>query len=309
MSSALFILLSLLPYIIPLQLPGGSRHELAYDNSEFADIEGVELHFRRWVGDDDSAVNVLLVHGLGGSTFTWRYTAPVLQVEGYRVTAVDLHGFGLSERQAGLEHNSEARAERLWLLLEKLYPKGQWHLVGHSMGGGTVTAMALQEPGKVKSVTLAAGALAEFEPSLFTLLLKYPPVSRWIRVLGPRLLFSESWVEQALASAYGRQPTAEEIEGYYYPLTIEDTDVVFVDLIKTAPAPLLDRVGELDMPVLCIWGEDDAWVSLEQGEKLIQLIPHAELAVIAEEGHCPMETSPDLFNTALLDFIKTAGSR
>lgn len=307
--AALFIISSVLPYLIPLQPLTGSRHELAYDNSEFAVINGIEMHFRRFAGADTGKPHLLLIHGLSGSTFSWRYTAPALEKEGFPVIAVDLPGFGLSERRAGLEHSSVERAKSLWVLLDKLEPEMKWHLVGHSMGGATVTAMTLQEPEKVHSLTLVAGALAEFESSIFTLLLRYPPVSRWVRVLGPRFFFRESWVEQALLSAYGRQPTVEEVKGYYYPLTLENTDVVFVDLINRAPVPLLDRVGELNIPVLCIWGEDDTWVPLENGQRLARLFPRAELVVIAEEGHCPMETSPDRFNAHLIDFLETYKSR
>jgi len=307
--AALFILLSFLPYLIPLEPLTGSRHEQAFNNSEFSAVNEIEMHYRRFAGADAGEPHVLLIHGLGGSTFSWRYTAPALEKEGFPVVAVDLPGFGLSERRAGLEHSSIERAKILWALLDKLEPGISWHLVGHSMGGATVTAMALQEPDKVYSLTLAAGALAEFEPSIFTSLLRYPPVSRWVRVLGPRFFFRESWVEQALLSAYGRQPTVEEVKGYYYPLTLENTDVVFVDLINRSPAPLLNRVGELNIPVLCIWGEDDAWVPIEHGQRLVRLFPRSELVVIEDEGHCPMETSPDRFNTALINFLEADKSR
>lgn len=307
--AALFVLVSILPYLIPLQPLTGSRHEQAFNNSEFSEVNGIEMHYRRFGGADAGEPHVLLVHGLGGSTFSWRYTAPALEKEGFPVIAVDLPGFGLSERRAGLEHSSVERAKSLWVLLDELEPGIKWHLVGHSMGGATVTAMALQEPDRVYSLTLAAGALAEFEPSVFTSLLRYPPVSRWVRVLMPRFLFKESWVEQALLSAYGRQPTVEEVKGYYYPLTLENTDVVFVDLINREPVPLLDRIGELNIPVLCIWGEDDSWVPLENGQRLVRQFPRADLVVIAEEGHCPMETSPDQFNAALIDFLKANKSR
>ena len=310
MLAVVLIVFSILPYLIPLQPLTGNRNELAFENSEFTAIKEVEIHFRRWHGTEGSGDKVLLVHGFGGSTFTWRYLAPDLQREGFQVVAADLPGFGLSERQWGLDHSPEARAEYLWLLLEYLYPgEERWHLVGHSMGGATVTVMALQRPGKVRSITLAAGAIPENEPSPLTILLHYPPLNRWVRVLGPRLFFNENRVEELLASAYGRQPAEKEVTGYYLPFTIEGTDLVLADLVRSSPQPLLDQVGELDMPVLCLWGEDDAWVPRERGEKLAGLIPEARLVVIPEEGHCPMETSPVYFKEALLDFIDTAGSR
>ncbi len=300
---ALFVLLSLIPYLIPLQRLRGNRQEQAYSKSYFVGADGIELHYREWNGSTAEARNILLVHGLGGSTFSWRYTAPALQEKGFRVIAVDLPGFGLSERKAGLDHSAEARAKLLWSFLETLDPGTQWNLVGHSMGGATVAAMALQQPERVNSLTLAAGALTHFEPSISTSLLKFPPLSRWFRVLA-RLLLTENRVEQLLSSAYGRQPIAEEIHGYYLPLTIENTDAVLMDLINTAPMPLLDRVGALTIPVLCIWGEDDTWVPLTQGRELARLITGAELIVLPNEGHCPMETAPGLFNEKLFRFLE-----
>ncbi len=304
--AAIFVLFSLLPYFIPLQQMMGARYELAYENSEFNEVEGVEIHFRQWKESEQDRVNILLVHGLGGSTFSWRHTFPALSTEGYRVIAVDLPGFGLSERREGLEHSAAARAGQLLFLLEELYPGEKWHLVGHSMGGAVVTAMAIQEPHIFKSITLVAGALSGSEPSPFNFLLQYPPASRWIRVLGPRLLFNETRFEQILASAYGREPSAEETEGYYLPLTIENTDIVLVDLIKRVPESLLSRLDALVLPVILIWGENDAWVPLEQGKILAELIPGSELVIIEGEGHCPMETSPERFNAILTDFLERA---
>jgi pimeloyl-ACP methyl ester carboxylesterase len=299
----LFLLLSITPYLVPLRPLPGDRHEMAFANSMYYEADGVELHYRSW-GSDSAGEKVLLVHGLGGSTFSWRYTAPALSENGYKTIAVDLPGFGLSERAVGFDHTAERRAELLWSFLDHLYPGERWHLVGHSMGGATVTAMALQNREQVQSVTLAAGALAAFEPSIRDLLLRYPPFSRWLAVLSPRFILSESRVEQFLASAYGRQPSPEEVEGYYLPLTIKDTDAVLADLLRSRRVPLLERVGDLDIPVLCLWGENDTWVPLEQGEDLSRLIPGAELIVLPGEGHCPMETAPDQFNAELLVFLE-----
>ncbi len=301
--AVIFILFSTVPYLFPTEIQTIDRHQLVFPNSEFIEVSDLEIHYRKWKAINGKEINILLVHGLGASTFSWRYTAPVLQEEGFRVIAVDLPGFGLSERKAGLDHSPEGRGELLWAMLEELHSSKQWNLVGHSMGGATVTAMALQKPDQTKSVTLAAGALAGFEPSFFTSLLKYPPVSQWVRVLGSRFLLDEGRVEQLLASAYGRQPTEHEIKGYYLPLTIEKSDAVLADLLKTVPESLLDRLDKLDRPVLCIWGEDDAWVPVEHGKKLDRLLPISDLIIMPGEGHCPMETAPDKFDNKLIDFL------
>lgn len=301
--AALFILFSIAPYLIAVEEGTLSREELVFPNSEFIEINGIELHYRQWPGPDDQEKNILLVHGLAGSTFSWRYTAPVFQEEGFLVLAVDLPGFGLSERKVGFDHSANARGELLWDMLEEMFPDRNWNLVGHSMGGATVTAMALQRPEQTESVTLAAGALYSFEPSFYTELLRYPPAARWLRIYGSRLVADQQRVEELLASAYGQQPTELELSGYYLPLNIKNTAAVWPDLLRTAPDPLIDSVGQLVMPVLCIWGEEDTWVPLEQGRKLDRLLPNSELIIMQGEGHCPMETAPDRFDRKLADFL------
>lgn len=300
----LFVFLSILPYLIPTAQLTGKPLDLAYPESTFTQINSIVLHYREWNGEPEKEHNILLLHGLGGSTFTWRYTAPYLQDNDYRVIAVDLPGFGLSERKSGFDHSAGNRAQVIWALLDQLGPDQKWHLVGHSMGGATVAAMALQKPERTVSVTLAAGALAYFEPSLLSLVYRYPPVNQWVKVLGSYFLLNEERIEGLLASAYGRQPTIEEFTGYYLPLTLYNTDQVMADLFLSAPSPLLDEVGIIDRPVLCLWGEDDTWVPLDRGKELQKLLQNSELVIIPGEGHCPMETAPRLFNDGLLSFLR-----
>ena len=110
-------------------------------------------------------------------------------------------------------------------------------------------------------------------------------------------------VERALASAYGRVPTKDEFEGYYRPLLIKDSDAALVKMLKTRERNLMSELEDLQVPVLLIWGEEDAWVKIEEGHKLLSLLPDSELVVLAGEGHCPMETAPQEFNNSVLKFL------
>jgi pimeloyl-ACP methyl ester carboxylesterase len=297
----LLIILSIIPYLLPLQELPGKEFEPFYDNSAVLAVEGVKLHYRQWA--EGGAEGVLLVHGFSSSTFNWRYTAPALAEEGYRVIAVDLPGFGLSERNLSFLPTADLRAEMLWGLLESVDSGTNWHLVGHSMGGGVVAAMALQRPDQVQSITLAAGAIPSEGRGRFSWFFHYPPLGRAVRHLVTRVFLSEENVERALTSAYGRAPTQDEFEGYYRPLLIKDSDAALVELLKTRERDLLSDLAELQTPVLLIWGADDAWVRLEEGYKLNSLLKSAELVVLAGEGHCPMETAPQEFNSSLLKFL------
>jgi len=297
----LLIILSIIPYLLPLQELPGKEFEPLYDSSAVLAVEGVKLHYRQWA--EEGSEGVLLVHGFSGSTFSWRYTALALAEEGYRVIAVDLPGFGLSERNLNFSPTADHRAELLWSLLESLDSGSDWHLVGHSMGGGVVAAMALQRPDQVQSVTLAAGAIPAAGRGRSSWIFHYPPLGRAVRHLATRVLLSEENVERALASAYGRAPTKDEFEGYYRPLLIKDSDAALVEMLKTRERDLLSDLADLQTPVLLIWGEEDEWVRLEEGYKLNSLLKRAELVVLEGEGHCPMETAPQKFNSSLLQFL------
>jgi 2-hydroxy-6-oxonona-2,4-dienedioate hydrolase len=282
----------------------GRTDALTFAESEFKTVEGIELHFRQFGDDAGSAGNILLVHGFAGSTFSWRHLIPALELEGYRVIAVDLPGFGLSERTTTFAYTSTARAELLWALLNTIEPGARWHLVGHSMGGGTIAAMALQKPEMVESLVLVAGAIPGNGSARSTWLLRYPPASRWVRQLTTRYLLAESNVYSMLTSAYGRVPDPAEFAGYYGPLLIENSDASLAAMLKVSDPPLKEQLSTVDQPVLLIWGEEDTWVTLTEGTKLTDLFAHAELVTLAGEGHCPMETAPVIFNDILLNFLE-----
>ena len=65
----LFVLLSIAPYILPLKALPGEPFEPAFANSQFAEIDGLKIHYRLWGEDGGAAGNVLLIHGFSGSTF------------------------------------------------------------------------------------------------------------------------------------------------------------------------------------------------------------------------------------------------
>ncbi len=297
----LFIILSIIPYLLPLRALPGPPYKPLFENSELTTTANIKLHYRQW--GEENARRVLLVHGFAGSTFSWRYTAPALAAAGFRVIAADLPGFGLSERSLSFTPTAEKRAELLWDLLESLEPGADWHLVGHSMGGGVVAAMALQNPEQVKSISMAAGAIPDASRGSFSWAFHYPPLQRTARHLAARVFLTEENIQTALASAYGRTPEKSEFKGYFRPLLIEDTDATLVKMLKTREKNLLDEVSALEMPVFLIWGEEDAWVQIEEGYRLDSLLPDSELFVMPDKGHCPMETSPEKFNSILFQFL------
>ncbi|MFW6149789.1 MAG: alpha/beta fold hydrolase [Atribacterota bacterium] len=281
--------------------------KLLFDNSQFKTVEEIELHYRLWYPEEHlPAGNLLLLHGLGGSTFSWRSVAPDLAENGYLVLAVDLPGFGLSQRKPSINQSHNNKANLLWSLIENLDISGPWQIVGHSMGGGVGVAMVLQKPLNAESLTLVAGSISRNSNPIGKLISQ----SRVLRNLAgkfiERFFLTRKRIKSFLTSAYGREPTAEELEGYYRPLKLKNTYLTLTSLLRRYPSDkdLADKVDEITVPVLCLWGREDEWVPVSKGEELAEKIPNATLKIIDEARHCPMETHPEMFNEHLFEFLE-----
>ncbi len=273
-----------------------------YPESGFHTVDGVELHYRAFPGGPDADdTPVLLVHGLGGSTFSYRYTIPALIDAGYPVLAVDLPAFGFSSRSRRIDHAEENRASRLWDVADAAFEADRWYLVGHSMGGRVVATMAFLRPESVAGMVQLDGALLSNSRSSWFLAI--PPV-RWIAAWWLRSFqFTYGGTRDLLSSAYGEPAPDNAVRGYLAPYVLPGTARALLRFVRTAePLPELE-LSELSVPTLLVWGEEDEWVPLEQAREIRRQMPNATLSVVPGAGHCPMETHPDAVNNRLTRFF------
>lgn len=252
---------------------------------------------------------VVLVHGFGGSTWSWRATAPALAAAGFRVVMLDLVGFGLTPRAWRLSTTHEAQAERVLGVMDAL-GIDRATLVGHSMGGSVVAWLAARHPSRLDGVVLvdaAAGPAAGGGGSPLGALLELPNIRR-IGQLALRLILTDEQLAAALRSAYAdpSRLTTATLAGYTAPLRVADWDLGLLAVVRDGGANALDRpIGEvLRMPTLVVWGREDPWIPLASGEALRAALPAAAWAVIDDAGHLPMEEQPAAFNTVLLEWLE-----
>ncbi len=307
-SLGLFFFLILIPFLIP----AFTRTEIPskpFPESRFEILDGVSLHYRLWE-QEEPVGKVLFVHGLAGSTFSWRHNIIPLVEAGYMVLAVDLPGFGYSDRKRNIDHSQAYRARLLTLLLalldetlESAYAKTPWSLVGHSMGGGTITAMALQDPSRIQSLFYVSGSVLG-APRSSNALLKTPLLNVWLARVGRLALINESRIHSLLKSAYGREPSEEEVQGYLKPLQIRDTEMTILDMNASSGPSFLPYLKDIHLPCYLIWGEKDTWVPLSEGEELRRSLHRAELLIIPQAFHTVHETHASLFNRWLLERLE-----
>ncbi|HAS72711.1 MAG TPA: hypothetical protein DCS67_01035 [Clostridiales bacterium UBA8960] len=309
----ILLLLQAVPFLIPLSRYTYNPEFKPYANSFYFEDSGVPIHYRLFMPTTSRVKGkVFFVHGLGGSTESFTLNAPSLIEQGYIVVSVDLPGFGYSARGTNFSHGQTSRARQLWSLLEVIDYNAsldigtiRWDLAGHSMGGGTVSAMAVSRPDRTRSLILIDGALSQSDRSSDGGLLFYPPVSRWTQVILEHVLIKEKRIASILKSAYGRDATAEEVQRYLKPLSVKGTARGAIHFAKSSESLPLSELERYSGPAFAIWGSRDNWVPISELDEIEKHLPKIERFVIDGAGHLPHETHAGVFNEALNKFLET----
>lgn len=294
--------------VIPYILPVSSRTQInqPFDNSEWIEIEGVSIHTQ--VFQSESMIEgkkILLIHGLGGSTFSFRHNITALVQEGYTVVAVDLPAFGFSDRNPKLISSQENRAIWLWGVLDhidgRIENDDPWVIMGHSMGASVAIAMEEKNSTSVKGLIFIDGAVVERRRQSSWANIGY--FQRILQVALHHFLIKPKAIESFLTSAYGRVPTQMEIDGYLLPLTIQSTPVALSKFVSTATSKTIDDIVNRDIFIGVLWGEEDAWIPVSTVEMIEYTFPQTHTVIFEGEGHCPNETA-ETFNDELINMLR-----
>jgi pimeloyl-ACP methyl ester carboxylesterase len=249
----------------------------------------------------------LLIHGYGGSTFTWRHWAPRLAERGH-VTLVDMKGFGRARKPDDGRYAPEHQAELVLRLVAERDLRNLT-LLGHSLGGGVamLTALGLidEDPARLRRLVIVAGAAYQQKLPPFVKLADHPRASSLLfRALGPsfivRLVLRSIVYDSACVSD-------DQVRGYALPLGHPDAVRALIDTARQIFPEGLERVTaryrELDVPSLMVWGRHDRVVPLWVGERLERDLPDARLHVLERCGHLPPEELPDASWAVLEAFL------
>lgn len=238
---------------------------------------------------------VVLLHGLGGSTYTWRKVLPEL-ARNHRVIALDLKGFGRSEKPLDEAYSPADQAALLVAFLER---RGLTDvtLVGHSIGGTVALLAAIElqrrDPQRIARLALIdSPAYPQPEPTVIGLL-KAPFLSSLVFALAPP--------EWPARMALGHQREAG---------SVDDTDIAAYAepyreagarhaLIETARhmeptdwGALTARIPSVRQPTLLVWCIGDTLVPAATGLRLSRALPDNRLATIEGCVHSPPDEKP-----------------
>jgi pimeloyl-ACP methyl ester carboxylesterase len=252
---------------------------------------------------------LLLVHGLLGYSFSWRYALPVLAPQA-TVYAVDALGVGFSDRPPGLDCRLRAHAERLLRFLDDVGVVS-CDLLGTSHGGAVAMMTAALAPERVRSLILVAPVNPwSAHGKRLAPLLTSVPVSWLILRLGPGLEIAHDLVLRRL---YGdrRRIRPGTLEGYSAPLRIPGAFKYWVDVMSSWNSDLRELESALPriahIPTLLLWGSKDAAVSPASAEPLRRQFTDCRIEMFDGVGHLPYEEVPGEFNASVAGFLSRNG--
>lgn len=259
---------------------------------------------------------LLLVHGLASNAGFWRYVIPDLAEAGYRVVAVDLPGFGKSDKGA-YPYTMRFQADVLARLVRVL-DLGPVVVVGHSMGGQIALTLALEHPELVDRLVLAAPAgIERFGPGAGAWLAGALTVDGIVNA-------SEETIRANLAQNVHRWRPAWEwlVEERARMAKTEEMRAFAYAVVRSVHGmlaePTTDRLGEVPHPTLIVYGRHDRLIPnpfLHPGfprdvfRRGAEAMPDARLVELRDAGHLLQIEQPEAFVEAVLDFLRATAPR
>lgn len=244
---------------------------------------------------------VVLVHGWGGSVYSFAETIPAVAAAGYRAIAMDLPGHGLSDKPTDeTKYTTAALADTVLAVADAMGLR-RFTLVGHSMGGGIALELALRGERRLERIVLINPIGLGKVPTIIPVRLISPKI---VNRFTPALL-GRGTIRMILHMAFSARgrPTTRDIEEYWAPTQFDEFAWACRACVHQATWKRISssKLRALRLPVLVIVGGRDHLIR-DVGARA-KLIPTAQLIEIPEGGHLVMQEFATKTNAKLLLFL------
>ena len=255
-------------------------------------IKHSRVHFE----ESGSGDALLFLHGLGSCGQDWLLQTPVFGPR-FHVIAPDLHGHGQTDKPRQRVSIVQMTVD-VACLLDALGIT-RTHVVGLSMGGCVAQQLALDDPTRVRSLTLVntfarfdLGELGNAIPLAFRMgilgVLGLPAQARFVAAR----MFPKP--EQAQLRALAAERIASNDMATYIRL-----------LLAISTFNVTRRLSEITCPTLVIAGDRDTTVPLRAKQFLAAHIPGARFELVADSGHATPIDQPETFNRLVMNFVES----
>ncbi|MBM7060136.1 alpha/beta hydrolase [Pseudomonas sp. UL073] len=282
-----------------------ARYAHVDSGSRFIELDGFNVHYRD-EGSRDKPV-LVLIHGVMASLHTWDGWVQAFAAH-YRIIRFDVPGFGLTGPARDGVYNAERMTAIFAQLLDYL-GVNKADVVGNSLGGYIAWNFALAQPQRVGKLILVdpAGYHMHKMPWMIAAA-ALPGATVAMPLWMPRAL-----VAQGIKEVYGEPGRIKPgiIDRYYdisrRPGNRKAAMEIFRVLIKVNREELhgtAQRVANLKVPTLLMWGERDRWISPKHVPLWQRDVPGIQVKTYPGVGHVPMEEIPEQSAADAMRFLR-----
>ena len=223
---------------------------------------------------------LLLIHSVGQSIYTWRELMPKL-AESYCVIAIDLPGFGFSDRPLSLNYSMDEMADAIVKCIDALGVK-KTHALGVTMGAVYLMYAAVRYPDRfMKVIALSPGGITERMPK---------KIRRLERPLGPiwRELYSKQDFETYMPLFYydGTVCTEAVVDQYYKTCDDHASRQAIMYAIRNFDEEYaFAAIEKAEREFFIIWGEEDKLSPIDRLFEIRSAMPKSVYHSIRNTGH------------------------
>lgn len=253
---------------------------------------------------------ILLVHGFGTCAFLWREVGPALASANRTAFAVDLFGYGESDRPFDAQFGIESQSDYLDHALTALR-LARATVVGVDLGGAIAMHLAYNRPERVERLVLVNPIAFDEIPADDIKTLQRNTARFAIRVsrglLGAAPLMREL-LERSVAGP-DKMPD-HLVARYMAPYVGQDGLNHLLALARAVDGEdMLDvELGQIDCPTLIVWGDQDRFLSPKMADRIADTIPGSRLVRLPGTGRLVPEEAPDTLANMILEFVGAAGT-
>ena len=281
------------------------RHLVPHsDRSRFVNVDGIRVHYQTF--GEESRPAMVLIHGYTASAYVWRHCVHGLADAGFHVLAVDLVGFGYSEKPRWFEYSIDAQARIIERFLDRL-GIGRASMVGSSYGAAVAATLALDYPERVEKLVLVSAVCNdELKKHPILRLAEIPGIGEVITpFLADSYALHRHRMRGSVAQCNLSIANGERVRSIRRPLYSADGHHSLLATSRAWHACRIENDAHLiTHPTLIVWGEDDPVIPVSDGHKLHDAIPDSRFVLIRNCGHMPAEESSGVFAGVVAEFCK-----
>ena len=299
-TGALALIIIILPQLTSKETCTFTEAIEKFAKGRFVTVDGKKVHYV----EAGNGQPIILIHGFLCHSVMWKKNIDTL-AEKFKVYAIDLWGWGYSERLKETEYSFERYGKQIAGFMDALNIK-KATLAGHSMGGGISVWVAAHYPERVDRLILVNPAAIPYPMTTISKIYQLPFVGEFVNAIPGEALMKNNIRTMRF---YDRNKVTEEYcKEVLQPLCIKGSYAGTMFILRNVlKEPYVeqeaDLLAKMTIPTLIIHGREDKAIPLDRSKRLNDLWKGSKLVIFDKAGHSPHEEYPEKFNSLALGFL------